>query len=120
MNIKASEWRTRIPPALCRTTDQSNVDRLADGFIGTPLFATDREGFFAYRDGRWESAEQLVYRRAARLPELIAAEAPDSDYSADALSKWARRSEAYGVQQRAVEMLRRLCMVRTLDHVVCA
>lgn len=119
MKIKASAWRTQIPPALCRNTDQSNVDRLADGFEGTPLFSTERGGFFMLRDTKWEPADELVRERAARLPQIIAAEQSDRLYSAAALAKWARRSERKAVQNAAIEMLRRLCLVGSLDQVEC-
>ena len=116
MSIKASNWRTRIPTALCRNTDQSNVDRLADGFVETPLFSVGRQ-FFALRDGKWEPADELVRERAAQLPEIIEAELPDRRYNAAALARWSRRSECLCAQSAAVTMLRRLCSVPSLDQV---
>jgi hypothetical protein len=118
MRIKASAWRTQIPSALCRNTDQSNVDRLADEFEGTPLFSNEKEGFFVLRAGKWEPADELVRDRAARLPQIIAAERPDKRYSAAALAKWAQRSTRKSVQNAAVELLRRLCVVRDLQSVI--
>jgi hypothetical protein len=118
MSIKATQWRTQIPPALCRNTDQSNVDRLADGFEETPLFSVGKQ-FFVLRSGTWEAADELVRERAARLAEIIDAELPDRRYSAAALEKWSRQSECRCLQNAAVTMLRRLCSVPSLDQVEC-
>jgi hypothetical protein len=84
--------------------------------IDFPLVSVDRK-FYALVNGSWWPADDLVAQRAARLPEVIATEAPDAWASAEKLQKWARRSSRKATVNAAMAMLRGCAGVSSLAEV---
>lgn len=85
----------QIPKALYPTTDQANLQRLADKF-GSRLFFS--AGFWHAWDGtRWAINESEVYKYACQLSDIILSERKTADEKlSKELVKWAKKSEMRG------------------------
>lgn len=117
--------RRGIPEAHHLTTDQANANRLVNAFGRNVLVAAGR--WHVWDGKRWAADEADVYRYGCQLSELIRAEAqavkarasvlPDAAAIAkaagvaDALMKWAMKSEMKGTIEAAIGLARKMLTV---------
>lgn len=120
--------RRGIPEAKYLTTDQANAQRLKNSF-GSMVFVAAGK-WYVWDGKRWVGDESDVYRYACRLSELIREEArpfraradvakANGDTAeeklqnaiADALGKWATRSEMKATIEAAVGLARKMLTV---------
>lgn len=122
--------RRGIPEAHYLTTDQANAQRLKDSF-GSLVFVA--AGKWHVWDGRrWVADESDVYRYACRLSDLIreeakpyktrgddaeargdTAEAKRQRAIAEALGKWALKSEMKGTIEAAIGLARKMLTIES-------
>ncbi len=120
--------RRGIPEAHYLTTDQANAQRLKNSF-GSMVFVSAGR-WYVWDGRRWVGDESDVYRYACRLSELIreearpyraraevakangdTAEEKQMNAIADALGKWATRSEMKATIESAVGLARKMLTV---------
>ncbi len=120
--------RRGIPEAKYLTTDQANAQRLKNAF-GSMVFVSAGR-WYVWDGRRWVGDESDVYRYACRLSELIreearpyraraevakangdTAEEKQMNAIADALGKWATRSEMKATIESAVGLARKMLTV---------
>lgn len=115
--------RKGIPEAQHMTTDQANAGRIV-GKFGKRLIVVAGQ-WYAWTGMRWEKDDGEVYRYACRLSKMIHAEADewrakktkDEDEAklnlavADALKKWAAKSEMKSAIEAAVGLAKKMLAV---------
>lgn len=117
--------RRGIPEAHHLTTDQANANRLVNAFGRQVLVSAGR--WHVWDGKRWAADESDVYRYGCQLSELIRAEAqavkarasvlPDvaaqqkAAAVAEALMKWAMKSEMKGTIEAAIGLARKMLTV---------
>lgn len=117
--------RRGIPEAKHLTTDQANANRLVAAFGRQVLVAAGR--WHVWDGKRWAADESDVYRFACRLSSIIKdeaqavrakgaaqsdpAEAQKAAAIADALLKWAQKSEMKGTIDAAIGLARKMLTV---------
>lgn len=123
INFEAPITRKGIPEAKHLTTDQANAGRIVSKF-GKRLIVVAGQ-WYAWSGLRWEKDDGEVYRYACKLSQLIHAEADgwrakktnaaeESDRNgkiADALSKWAQKSEMKSAIEAAVGLAKKMLTV---------
>ncbi len=121
--------RGGIPEAQHLTTDQANANRLVNAFGRQVLVAAGR--WHVWDGRRWLADEADVYRYGCQLSELIRSEAaaikarasvlPDlaaqakAAAVAEALMKWAMKSEMKGTIEAAIGLARKMLTVDAAD-----
>jgi putative DNA primase/helicase len=120
---KASRKRKNVPEAQHLTTDQANAGRIVDKF-GKRLIVVAGQ-WYAWTGMRWERDEGEVYRCACRLSKIIHAEADGwrakptkageeaerNQAVAEALEKWAKKSEMKSTIDAAVGLAKKMLAV---------
>ena len=120
---KASRKRKSVPEAKHLTTDQANAGRIVAKF-GKRLIVVAGQ-WYAWTGMRWERDEGEVYRCACRLSKIIHAEADawrakptkageEAEHSqavAEALEKWAKKSEMKSTIDAAVGLAKKMLAV---------
>lgn len=120
---KAQRQRKSVPEAQHLTTDQANARRIVDKF-GKRLIVVAGQ-WYAWTGMRWERDEGEVYRCACRLSKIIHAEADAwrakptkageeaerNQAVADALEKWAKKSEMKSTIDAAVGLAKKMLAV---------
>lgn len=120
--------RGGIPEAQHLTTDQANAVRLVDSFGTRVLVAAGR--WYSWTGTHWAPDEADVYRMGCRLSDLIHGEArrirakaregaaaldlaavARADDIADALDKWAARSEMKATIENALGLVKKMLSV---------
>jgi putative DNA primase/helicase len=115
--------RKGIPEAKHLSTDQANAGRIVSKF-GKRLIVVAGQ-WYAWSGMRWEKDDGEVYRYACKLSQLIHAEADgwrakktnaaeESDRNgkiADALTKWAQKSEMKSAIEAAVGLAKKMLTV---------
>jgi len=120
---KGSRKGRGVPEAQHLTTDQANARRIVDKF-GKRLIVVAGQ-WYAWTGMRWEKDEGEVYRCACKLSKIIHAEAdawlakPTNNEDeaklnmgvADALKKWAKKSEMKSTIDAAVGLAKKMLAV---------
>lgn len=115
--------RKGIPEAKHLTTDQANAGRIVSKF-GKRLIVVAGQ-WYAWTGMRWEKDDGEVYRYACRLSQIIhaegdtwrakkahsAEETEKNNAIADALAKWAQRSEMKATIEAAVSLAKKMLAV---------
>lgn len=120
---KTQRQRKNVPEAQHLTTDQANARRIVDKF-GKRLIVVAGQ-WYVWTGMRWERDEGEVYRCACRLSKIIHAEADAwrakptkageeaerNQAVADALEKWAKKSEMKSTIDAAVGLAKKMLAV---------
>ena len=115
--------RKGIPEAQHLTTDQANAARILNSF-GKRLIVVAGQ-WYAWTGARWEKDDGEVYRYACRLSKLVHKEADEwrakaastaeekerNGKVADALGKWAQKSEMKSSIEAAVGLAKKMLAV---------
>lgn len=127
--VLAKVKRRGIPEARHLTTDQANANRLRAAFGGMVIVAAGR--WYTWNGRQWVTDESDVYRYGCRLSQIIgdeskawrgqgeallASDPADAEGKrklkiAEALGKWAGKSEMKGTIEAAIGLLRKMLTV---------